>query len=97
MNTMKRRNRLYLKRKLPRAQILNTLMEWPKFESQRAQIRTPMLKTFDAMMARVDHEMTTGSNSQRGAHKITGLREIIQGIPRRIAAERFRTRKETSR
>ncbi len=56
-----------------------------------------MLETLDAMIARVEHDLTAGSNSQRGAHEITGLRERIQGIPRGIAAERFRTRKETSR
>lgn len=44
--------------------VLNTLKEWREFEYSRAQRRTPMLETLDAMIARVEQELAAVSNNE---------------------------------
>jgi len=45
--------------------VLKTLKEWREFEFSRTQKRTPILETLDAMIARVELELATGSNNER--------------------------------
>jgi len=41
------------------------LREWREFEYSRAQRRTPILETLDAMIARVEKELAVGLNNKR--------------------------------
>ncbi len=45
--------------------VLNTLKEWREFEFSRAQKRTPILETLDAMIERVEQELAAGSNKEQ--------------------------------
>ncbi|MFZ2410438.1 MAG: hypothetical protein WAW23_02590 [Candidatus Methanoperedens sp.] len=44
------------------------MREWREFEYSRAQRKTPMLETLDAMIARVEHELAAESNNEQGIY-----------------------------
>jgi len=52
------------KRKLKKTPVLNTLREWREFEYSRTKMRTPILETLDAMIARAEQELASGSNNE---------------------------------